>query len=214
MIKGINCNSVHFFLRMDKYNLYTNKSYEKNIEIIREKTSKSKNIIQKFKDKIAHNSYIRNKLTMINRICKETAIRDIILNNYSTRQLLQIYLMINHPNIKPDIYHLLRCYDLCVLILRIPKNIIKYDTMMELFENCPSFFWENKIKQIYNNGKLVEHYQTILCDLKNLCSFDILRNIEYKKFLKELNNESEAIKTILMLMHKQEKRLVKATKRR
>lgn len=191
---------------MDKYNLYARKSYATNIKIIRSKTSKNKNIIEKIKDKILHNANINSRLNMIRRVCDGTSHRDTILNHYSTRVLLQAYIMKRHPIAQPTIHFNLKCYDLCVLVLKLPKSDIKNETVEDLLQHCPTFAWEERIKEIYNGGEPVDHFDTVLSDLKNLCSFDIIHDYEFRNFTGDLRDKTKTIQEILILMHKEQKR--------
>lgn len=194
---------------MDKYNLYLEGSYDENVKQIRTKMSKPKNLITKFKEKCLYGSFVRQRLNAIKYICSEIMNRNKILNHFTTRSVLQAYIMLRHPNCKPTFYHTLRCYDFCYLILRFSNAKHEKIILDELFNSCPTYYWENKMKNLFIDGKLGDNDKIILEDLMNMCSYDLINSKEFKSFLRDLKNETKMIKNILILIKKEQDKILK-----
>lgn len=165
---------------MDKYNLYLEKSYDENVKHLKTEMARSKNIFYRLIDRFLYRSFVKRRLEIIKDICSETIHRDRILNHFKTRAALQAYIMIKHPQSGHDFYQKLKCYDICHFILRFSNERHDEDILEELFESCPSFLWENNSRGLFSGGKLIKNNKIILEDLRNLCSYDLIHNMEFK----------------------------------
>lgn len=207
---AINSNTILYLipLGMDRYNLFTNKTYDENVIQLHAEMAKQKDLITRIKERFLYKSFVRQRLNAIKYNCSETMHKNKILTHFTTRTVLQAYVMIRHEHEKIDFHHTLKCFDLCHIILRFANAEHKEDFLEDLFNCCPSFYWEQRIKNLFYNGKLNLDNKAILEDLMHMCSYDLVNNIEFKSFLRDLYCETKTIKEILILMKKEQDRIL------
>lgn len=177
-----------------------NLSYEANAERINAELKTRKGFFMKIIDRIRHNGYINSRLESIERIIHNDRFTTMFTSHYTTRVLFQAYLCTKYTNVRPDIFYLLKCHDLCNLILR--DNKIKYsdEFLYEFLEVCPTFYWEQKIDSLLQNGIITKESKIVIQDLKNICAWKITLDREHNEFIKQVKAKSKLLRKLLILM--------------
>lgn len=96
----------------------------------------------------------------------------------------------------------IKCFDICLSIIREGGLQIVGELRLNLFSNCPTYLWVERLESDLRNydmnveGVTDEIFRTLV-ELRNECALQIEIGEVYRKFRKEISNRSNRIKNML-----------------
>lgn len=175
---------------------------------LKEELIARKGFIKRFLDRIKHGGYVNRRLNSINQIVINDRFTTRFTSHYTTRVLFQAFLCTRYFRVKPDVFYLLKCYDLCVLVLRNLDAKYSEEFVFEFLETCPTFYWEQRIDAIFKDGLLKRESKTVLEDFKNVCAWKITLDRQHNEFIKQVQNKTPLLRKLLILMRLEHERIL------
>lgn len=143
----------------------------------------------------AVDNFVNKKLKILEHISLIEIINDTIY-----RKLFTKFLYENQPN-QGESMNTLKRFILCQRILR-NTNIFDVEEIFEkLIELCPTFLWEQKIKNLSHKGEKDLNFIYVMENLKWESLIELICHNDYKRFLTAIKQKSGRIKDILRTIY-------------